>query len=307
MSTYEYEIVIPPNATEVVVRFRVSSEARAPSGLPLSVYAQVTMPDDVPDAWSTLLTGVHLRFHHDKVSPEKVRHVLDLCHARGLKAGLVIGVHNAPGPHKGVFTRYTRRLPDGEIVPDYWSDAFVSEWLSVRQAVARAVHDHPALKWVGMDFGMDDEAWPTKPWSRVPQELQWEYVTRYIAAAWELAKMYTPVPVVAQVATFPRQGLEMLYWGYRSYTSPENLGLKHNGFQPTPDEVPGLEAKIRPFWDWCKSKGRVCILEPGRVPTGNVEEDRPVAEQLVERAASWGAHALVLQPKFLDALATGSG
>ena len=307
MSVHEYEIVIPPGVNEVVVRIRVQSAARPRPSTPLPIYAQVTMPDQVNDAWYPFLTGVHLRFLQNKVTPDAVRSILDLCEARGLEAGLVIAVHNAPGPHGGVFTSHTRRLPDGEVIPDYWSDAFFNEWVSIRRQVAQAVRDHPALKWVGMDYGLDDEAWPAKPWSRVPEDWRWDYVTRYVSAAWELAKMYAPLPVVAQVSTFLRQGLEMLYWGYRAYKSPENLGIKHNGFHPTPDEVPGLEAKIRPFWDWCRGNGRTCILEPGLVPTGNPEDDRPTLEALMERAVEWGAHAMVVQPKFLDALATGTG
>ncbi len=307
MSTHEYEIVVPPDVSEVIVRIRVQPPEHRRPATPIPLIAQVTMPDHVEDAWYPLLTGVHLRFRQDKVTPEDVVNALDLCKARGLEAGLVIAVHNAPGPYGGVFTRHTRRLPDGEVIPDYWSDAFFNEWLTIRKQIAQAVKGHPALKWVGMDYGLDDEAWPAKPWSRVPEEWRWDYVTRYVSAAWELAKMYAPLPVVAQVATFLRQGLEMLYWGYRSFKSPENLGIKHNGFHPSPDDVPGLEAKIRPFWDWCRSNNRMCILEPGMVPTGNPEEDKPTAEKLVERATAWGAHYLVLQPKFLSALASAAG
>ncbi len=307
MATQEYRITLPPGVTEVIVHIQVQPTIRPRPSTPLPVYAQVTLPQNVEEAWEPVLTGVHLRFLQNSVSPEKVQAALDLCQDKGLEAGLVIAVHNAPGPHGGVFTRFTRTLPDGEVVPDYWSDAFFNEWLRIRKEIADAVKGHPALKWVAVDYGMDDEAWPAKPWQRVPKELRWEYVTRYVSAAWELARMYAPVPVVAQVSTFLRQGLEMLYWGYRSYKSPENLGIKHNGFHYDPDALPGLEAKIRPFWDWCKVNGRLRILEPGLVPTGDEEEDRASAEKLMERAATWDAHALVMQPKFLDALAVAAG
>lgn len=307
MATQEYRITLPPGVTEVVVHIQVQPTARPRPTTPLPVYAQTTLPQNVKDEWEPILTGVHLRFLQNTVTPEKVKAALDLCQAQGLEAGLVIAVHNAPGPHHGVFTNFTRTLPDGEVIPDYWSDAFFNEWLRVRKEIAEAVRTHPALKWAGVDYGLDDEAWPAKPWQRVPKAWRWEYATRYVSAAWELARMYAPLPVVAQVSTFLRQGLEVLYWGYRSYKSPENLGIKHNGFHYDADALPGLEAKIRPFWEWCRTNGRMCILEPGLVPTGNAEEDRAAAEKLMERAVSWGGDMLVLQPGFLDALLVGAG
>ncbi len=307
MATQEYEIVIPPDVTEVVVRIRAQSAPR-PKPLPsIPVYAQVTMPDRVEEAWEPLLTGVHMRFHQDTVTPERVKAMLDVCSARGLKAGLVIAVHTAPGPYGGVYTRFTRRLPDGEVIPDYWSDAFFNEWLRIRYQVAEAVKEHPALAWVGMDYGLDDEAWPAKPWERVPREWWWGYTIKYVSAAWELAKMFDPVPVVAQATTFVRQGLEILYWGFRTYKSPPNLGFKHNGFHYDPEALTGLEQKIRRFWDWCKANGRMCILEPGMVPGDDVDLNRVTAEKLLERAISWNADAMVLQPKFVQGLASSVG
>ncbi len=308
MAKKVYEVSVPADVDEIVIRLHKEETAsipRMPAG-PLPLYAQITSPEQVPETWSALITGLHVRFRQTDAEPHKVRGILDACQARGWKAGLVIAVHSArKGEAGGVFTRHTRRLPDGEIIPDYWSDTFFREWLAIRRAIAAEVKDHPALAWVGVDFGLDDEAWPAKPWQRVPREWWWGYITRYVTAAWELAHLFAPVPVVAQVATFLRQGLEMLYWGFQTHKPPSNLGIKYNGFHVDPNALPVLEAKIRPFWDWCRNNRRLAILEPGMVPTGKPERDLDTAAALFRRALEWKADILVLQKEFLDALAVG--
>jgi len=258
-----------------------------------------TKPGDAPGAgFHAWVSGYHLRYPQDAVSSSRVLADLDAAHAAGKRAGVVIAVHSErSGPH----TRHVTRV-GGKVIPDYWSDVMLREWTAIRGRVIPAIKDHPALAWIGVDFGLDDESWPTKPWSIVPRAQQWEYAVRYRAAAWTLAKLADPVPVLAQCAPMFTQGLKILYYGARGETSPRNLGLKFNGLKPREGMTPWLDKKVDPFIQWCRDNGRMVAFEPGMRPTGKYGEDMPHALDLIERAQAWGGEFINLQPEYLVAL-----
>lgn len=243
--------------------------------------------------------GVHLRVLQPQANPDAVRAMLDEAQRLGLRVGLVIGIHNSRDwGHGTVFMKYTRTLPDGEVIPDYWSDAFMREWKYVRKRVAAAVKDHPALAWVGMDFGLDDESWPAKPWKRVKAAGLdiWDYMMRYVQAAHWLAREFAPVPVLPQVYTmYSTQGLDVLY-----SNPPANLGIKLNGWRP------GFYARDKvlwPYWEKCGQETRMRMLEPGVVPAGDAVKDRETAEALLRVAAEkWRPNAVNMQRQFVEAL-----
>jgi len=277
------------------------ADANDAAGLHLGipVYAMVLRPtDDQAAGWHQWVSGYHLRYHQNTVSVNAVMADLDRVHALGRKAGVVIAVHSEQsGPH----TKYVRKVGD-RLIPDYWSDKMFREWVTVRGKIIPRIKDHPALAWIGGDFGMDDESWPTKPWDDVPADLRWRYAVRYQQAMWVLARLAEPVPVLAQAATMFKQGLDILFFGNRAEHSPQNLGFKFNGFKPQSGMAPGLEERIKPYWEWCKINGRMVALEPGMVPTGDVETDAADAIAMVGRAREWGAAFLNLQRGYLEAL-----
>ena len=174
---------IPDNARAVIVKIEFDEEEQQ-----LPLYVMNARPDEWrahPEWASVGVVGVHLRIPQHIATPEYIREQLDLAEYVGTKVGLVIAVHNSRDWGMGtVFTRYQLQLRDGEIIPDYWSNAFFDEWINVRSQIANVVNGHPALAWVGHDFGLDDESWPTKPWSRV-RTLGldiWDYMMRYVVS-----------------------------------------------------------------------------------------------------------------------------
>jgi len=272
-------------------------EDKTKFGIPL--YVMNAWPHEWPGhpEWQRAgAVGVHMRVLPGQI--EKIPGELDQAARLGIRVGLVVAVHSAKtGPH----TTYTKFVPGIGRIPDYWSEAFFQEWLRIRRTVAMAVADHPALAWVGHDFGLDDESWPAKPWwvVRVARLDIWGYMMQYVRAAHALARLYQNVPVLAQCYTmYSRQGLDVLYT-----EAPPNLGIKLNGLKTEPLPLP--DEKVRPYWERCGREGRTRGLEPGIVPTGTVEELRATALTLVRRARDeWKADFLNMQRKFIEALAT---
>ena len=291
---------VPEEAEVVVIEVRLRPVPEPRPELPL--YVMTARPAEWPayPEWQRAgAVGVHLRVLQTEATPGAVLAHLDRAQAMGVRVGLVIAIHNSRDWGKGtVFTRYTRRLPDGEVIPDYWSDEFMEEWLVVRRRIAAEVREHPALAWVGHDFGLDDESWPAKPWNRVLDAGLdvWDYQMRYVRAAHELARTFAQVPVLAQVYTmYSTQALDVLY-----RNAPPNLGIKLNGLRP---EFRPRDQVLWPYWERCRREGRMCMLEPGMIPTGKLDEDRRLALGLVAQAVQrWKADAMVMQRQFVSAL-----
>ena len=304
MTTRRVVVEVPRGVDTVVVEVRwIADGAQGAARVaPVPVYVMNARPDEWPQhpEWAHAgAVGVHLRVLQPQAAPEAIREHLDMAERYGIKVGLVIGVHNSRDWGAGtVFTQHTRRLPDGEVIPDYWSDAFMREWITVRRRVADVVRDHPALAWVGHDFGLDDEAWPAKPWERVKAAGVdiWEYQMRYVRAAHELARMFAPKPVLAQAYTmYSRQALDVLY-----RSAPANLGIKLNGWR---DAFHPRDEVLWPYWEKVKEWGGMRILEPGMVPAGELEKDRTTAEALLRMAMEkWMPDAVNMQREFVEAL-----
>jgi len=307
-------IELPEGAEVVHVEIRLSGEGEGEKTPP----ENPDRPQDVPVPWPCYVmtarpteweanpewaragaVGVHLRLLLSDVYPQMVVDHLDTAQRLGIQVGLAIAVHNSRDWGRGtVFTRHVRVLSDGTRIPDYWSESFINEYVSVHRQIAEAVKDHPALAWIGHTFGLDDEAWPVKPWDRAHKEGLdiWGYMMNYVRTVHELAKLFDPVPVLAQCyPMYSRQGLDVLF-----KDAPVNMGLKLNGWKT---KVKPRDRELKPYWDRAKDEGRMVMLEPGIVPSAKRETNRELWEALREVGERfWQPDAVNVQRQFLESL-----